>query len=343
LKPFHEQYTRLASSLSGMSSLWRGEDHFVYVRGSGFLLPFTEEYKRYRFQDIQLISIAKKSRIGKAMLHSMAMIAFAIPAVLIFTLSDDVSTVVAVFSSLFFLGVLFFLGLLIRHLIMGPACTCDIQTELSRDRIRPLDRYFRVRELLASIEPEIRKSQEALVFENEDSGKAKAVQSTDGNLAKPLSVPPLAIPTFVATMVFALGILAAIHIESVTMCGFLFFLLLALGLLLLTNLIASVRNATPESIRTISWILLGLLFLFIGFSVVYLLVAVSRDPAYTLGISGPLEAFAAVATEGGLVFYLSTIVLSIGLFATGLIGLLQAVKWRGRIASKMMPEGGNNG
>ena len=330
-----------------MSSLWRGEDHLVYVRGSGFLLPFTEEYKRYRFQDIQLISIAKKSRIGKAMLHSMAMIAFAIPAILIFSLSDDFSMAGAIFSSLFLLGFLFFLGLLIRHLILGPACTCDIQTELSRDRIRPLDRYFRVRELLASIEPEIRKSQEALVVENSDSGEATAVQPSDANPAKALSVPPLALPTFVTTMVFALGVLAAIHLESVTMCGFLFFLILALGLLLLTNLIASVRSATPESVRTVSWALLGLLFLFIGFAVVYLLVAVTRNPAYTLGISGPLEAFAAVATEGGLVFYISTLVLALGLFATGVLGLLQAVKWRGRIASGMTSEssaeGGDNG
>lgn len=320
-----------------MSSLWRGDDHLVYVRGSGFLIPFTEEYKRYRFQDIQLISLAKKSRVGKAVLYSMVMMACAIPAILIFALSSDgLSTVGVVFSSIFLIGMLASLALLIRHLILGPTCTCDIQTGLSRDRIRPLDRFFRAKELVASLEQEIRESQKGLEAGATAAGKDRdgiEVMTAESNLAAALSVSPLAIPSFAATMVFALGCLAAVHLESAAICAFLFFFLLVLGVLMLANLVTSVRRATPESLRTVSWVLLGLLFLFIGFAVVYLLVAVSRDPAYTLGVEGPFEAFAAVATEGGLVFYIASLVLSAGLFAAGIAGLLQSMKWRGRIAS----------
>ena len=47
-----------------MSSLWLGEDHLGYVRGTGLMMPYSEEYKRYRYSDIQAVSIAKTSRVA---------------------------------------------------------------------------------------------------------------------------------------------------------------------------------------------------------------------------------------------------------------------------------------
>jgi len=52
-----------------MSSLWFGEDHLVYVRGSGMTMPFSEECKRYCYRDIQVVSIAKTSRAAGIVLY----------------------------------------------------------------------------------------------------------------------------------------------------------------------------------------------------------------------------------------------------------------------------------
>ena len=52
-----------------MSSLWMASDHLVYVKGSGFLMPFTEEYKRFRFDEIQCLSVVRTSRVGKGVLY----------------------------------------------------------------------------------------------------------------------------------------------------------------------------------------------------------------------------------------------------------------------------------
>jgi hypothetical protein len=316
-----------------MSSLWRGDDHLVYVRGSGFLLPFTEEYKRYRFQDIQVISVAKKSRIGKSILYGMGMLFCALPVILILLLAEDsFSPVSAVFASIFALGFLLAASFLIRHLVLGPTCTCDIQTALSRDRIRPLNRYFKTREVISLMEGDVRSAQVDFLSSSSKAAETETRTASPNSLAA-FAVPAVATPTFLASMLFALGCLGAIHLESVALIGFLLVMILIVAILLLFTLIASVRKATPESIRTVLWVLLGLLFVFISKAVVYLLVAVTRDPAYTIGFLGPLEAFAGVATEGGLVFYLIFLCLSAGLFASGLAGLLQTGKWKSKIAA----------
>lgn len=341
LKAFLENYTRLAKNPVGMSSLWRGDDHLVYVRGTGFLLPFTEEYKRYRFQDIQAISIAKRSRVGKSILFGMGMILCAIPVILILLLTaESPGGVAAFFLSAFSLCFLLLTSLLVRHLVLGPVCTCDIQTALSRDRIRPLNRYFRTLEVIRSIKDEVRGAQVDLL---ETGTPGSETQPAPAGLLSGFSVPGVAIPTFVVSMVFALGTLAALHLESIALCGILLLVVLILSILLQFSLIASVRKATPEAVRTSLWVLLGLLFLFISGSVVYLLVAVTKDPAYTIGITGPLEAFAGVANEGGIVFYLFFLVISMIMFGCGMAGLLQTIKWKGKVQSGDQPDGAEEG
>jgi hypothetical protein len=69
LKAFTDNYQRLARDLFGLSSLWLGKDHLVYVKGTGFLVPFTEEYKRFRLSEIQAVNVARTSRIGFSLLY----------------------------------------------------------------------------------------------------------------------------------------------------------------------------------------------------------------------------------------------------------------------------------
>ena len=69
MKAFSDSYRCLARDPLGLSSLWLGEDDLVYVKGSGFLMPFTEEYKRFRLGEIQSFSVAKTSRTGLTLLY----------------------------------------------------------------------------------------------------------------------------------------------------------------------------------------------------------------------------------------------------------------------------------
>ena len=315
-----------------MSSLWKGEDHLVYVRGSGFILPFTEEYKRYRFRDIQVISVAKRSRIGMALLHAAGLLCFGIPAALTLALvdADSFGVGLAILVSFLSLGFLLFASLLIRHLILGPTCTCDIQTNLSQDRIRPLSRYHQALEVLEEVESEIRSSQAGLDGGGTSTGKEKTRPAAAREGAR-LHIAGSIIPTFIATILFGLGSIAGLHLESVALVSGLLFLVLIAGILLVVSLILSVRRATPESIRSALWVILGLLFLFIGSAVVYLLLVSARDPAYTLEFTGPLEAFAAVAVEGGMVFYGLFLALALSLLVTGAIGLVLGTRWKGKL------------
>jgi hypothetical protein len=76
---------------------------------------------------------------------------------------------------------------------------------------------------------------------------------------------------------------------------------------------------------------MGIHFLVVGTGAVYFLMAATADPAYTVGITGPLEAFTGIATNGGAVFYGIFLALFLGYFVTGLTGLVEAGKWRRRL------------
>ncbi|MDF1825341.1 MAG: hypothetical protein P1U68_11905 [Verrucomicrobiales bacterium] len=322
-----------------MSSLWRGKDHLVYVKGSGYLIPLTEEYKRYRFEDIQAISISEKSRIGLAIVHSMGLLFFAGPLILVLSLInwETFGIGAAVSISILTLGALFFLSLLMRHLILGPVCICDLQTNLSRDRIRPLNRLHASRECVAAIESDIRAAQSGMT-EDAEGKNSETVREADPREGERFSIPLSVVPTFAGMMAFGLGALATLHLESVVLTGMMLLVLLLVSFLITFSLITSVRKPTPESIRSLLWVMLGLLFVFLGTATVYLLISAVNDPVYTLDFMGPLEALTGVASGGGIGFYLVFVILSLGFFGAGLGGILNTMKWRTRIRQAKMVE-----
>ena len=155
-----------------MSSLWLGEDHLVYVRGSGLLTPFSEEYKRYRYRDIQAVSIAKTSRVVGIVFFILGFISCAgLMALVLWQIGDEgVTALKSVFLSVLSFGALAFAAGLVSHLILGPTCVCDIQTSLSRDRLRPLSRYLRAQQVVDRLSELVRDSQEELVGNRGRSG-----------------------------------------------------------------------------------------------------------------------------------------------------------------------------
>jgi hypothetical protein len=330
VKSFHENYRRLARDPLGLSSLWLGGDHLVYVKGSGFLMPFSEEYRRFRLSEIQALSVAKTSRIGLGLLFLGGVIGGALPASLILLLAESLGGVAAFFVSVFLLIALLAAGLLLRHLVLGPTCLCELQTRLSRERLRPLNRYHFALETVRRIEGLVREAQAEAAFP-EVGEETRVVALPPPEPAAFYEVPATATASFGAFALVGLASLASIHLESPVLAGLVLLLLFGASLLLTIALVASVRRATPESIRAVLWTLLGLDFVVLGIGAVYYIVAAAGEPAYTVGITGPLEAFAAIALEGGVVLYGVLVALFAGLAATAGTGLALVAKWRTRL------------
>lgn len=315
-----------------MSSLWLAEDHLVYVKGTGFLMPFAEEYKRFRFVDIQAISLARTSRLGKGLLYLVILLFCSALIALIFGMTETLRPVTIVAISLVGGLALIALGLLLRHLILGPTCLCDLQTSLSRERLRPLTRYHQSLQTIAMIEGLVRERQAGLVESMPSALFVPGTRSATTFQGDSYEVPRVVPPAFGLFVLLGLAGLAGLHLESVFLTVGVLLLILLGSLTLTVTLVAVVRKATPDSIRLVLWITMGLHFLVVGAGAVYFLIAATNEPAYTIGITGPLEAFTGIATNGGAVFYALFTSLFLGYFASGLWGMIEAGRWQRRLA-----------
>lgn len=331
MKAFSDQYQPLAKDLFGLSSLWLGGDHLVYVKGSGFILPFTEEYKRFRLSEIQAVNVAKTSRTGWILLYLFGLLLGSLIVTLILVVAESMRPITVIGLSVGFALGLASLGLLVRHLILGPTCVCDIQTRLSRERIRPLNRYHRTLEMVRRIDGLIRDRQEDVRIGGESEGGEVSNAPSSARAGDFYQVPGVVPAAFGAFLVLGLGGLLGLHFESLGLTAFVIFLILATSIVLLLALIAVVRRPTPDSLRTVLWLLLGLHFLVIGIGTVYYLVVATREPAYTVGLTGPLEAYAAIPSEGGMALYGVFAGLLAGMTGISFTGLILAGKWRKKI------------
>lgn len=316
-----------------MSSLWLGAGHLVYVKGSGFLMPFLEEYKRFRFTDVQAVSIARTSRLGKGMLYLFLLLICSAVISLILTLTEVLNSGLVVVLSVTGLVGLACFALLARHLILGPTCVCDIQTSLTKERLRPLTRYHQSVQTIELIEGLVRESQAGLdAKENAAEQGGGVVRSVGGKTGDFFQIPGQVPVAFWMFLVLGLVSLAALHLESLFLTGTILFLLTIASLLLTVTLVSVVRKATPDSIRMLLWVLLALHFVVVGAGGVYFLIAATNEPAYTVGLIGPLEAFTGIATDGGILIYGLFAGLFFGFFAVSLAGLIQVGKWTRQIS-----------
>lgn len=346
MKAFSDSYRCLAKDTLGLSSLWLGEDDLVYVKGSGFFMPFTEEYKRFRLGEIQSFSVAKGSRTGLTLLYVALFLFAASIAGVIAGFSESYRIVTILMLSFFSAGALGALALLVRHLILGPVCVCDVQTRLTKERLRPLRRYHFALETVRQIDGLVRGAQADLPVVGSTTGEAvgfrRVVPSGPGDFFR---VPPMAIPAFGLFAVMGLLGLLGLHLESPAVTGIVLFLLVAGSLLLSLSLVSVVRTPTPASLRNALWALLGFHFLVIGTGAVYYLVVAAGNPAYTVGLGGPLEAFTALPVEGGVVLYGVFCGLFLGYLVSAVLGWRTAVVWRKRqsLVASAMPDTGEAG
>lgn len=345
LKAFSDSYRCLARDPLGLSSLWLGEDDLVYVKGSGFLMPFTEEYKRFRLGEIQSFSVAKTSRTGLTLLYVFLLLFSAVIAGLIAGLSESYHLAKILTLSFFSAGALGALAMLVRHLILGPVCVCDIQTRLTKERLRPLRRYHFTLETVSRIDGLVREKQTDLPKPDGAEGEASAFRRVaskgPGDFYR---VPKVVVPAFALFVVLGILGLLGLHLESLLVTGIVLVLLLVGSLLVTLSLVSVVRTPTPMSLRTALWVLMGFHFLVIGTGAVYFLVVAAGNPAYTVGLGGPLEAYTALPSEGGMALYGVFCAFFLGYLVCGGIGLGSARVWGKRqtlLAAVPDAEGGS--
>ncbi len=160
MKKHFDHYRRLAKGSSGCSSLWLGPRDLLYVRGGGFVLPFTEEYLRFELARIQAVSYYP-TRTGLVLTLCFGAVALLFGGIGAGALvnawrmgfSGDAVVVTMIFGGPCLLLGLLALGLLIYNLARGPTCVCKIQTAARQESLRPVRRVKTARRVLAELQP----------------------------------------------------------------------------------------------------------------------------------------------------------------------------------------------
>ena len=308
-----------------------GTDHLLYVKGNGFLIPFTEEYRRFRYRDVQTVALAKTSGLWVGVfLYAFAVLIFGsiCAALLISRDPEDKGALVTTLAIPFPLAALS-LVLLVRHWILGPRCICELRTGLVRERLRPVSRLHQGREILETLGERIREAQADLRAEETPAASAEGAAPP----VRQIRVPRLSLLTFVVYGLAAAVLGAVIHFENLLVT----LAMLTLGAIgavpFLIALTQSVRHPAPDSIRNVLWTLMTLvLILAVGGLVYYFYVAID-NPDLTVDITGPVQALAGISHLGGPAFYWFFAALGAACLVTSGIGALLCFRWKSPAAS----------
>lgn len=325
-------YQRLARGALGCSSLWAGEDHLLYVRGTGFLIPFSEQYLRFRYQDIQaLVLVGTSGRMLSGVLYAVGLLLSAGLCALILGLGGpgEIGTLLATLLLPFPLAMAF-LFLLVRTLVLGQRCVCEVQTAVKREKFRMLTRLPQARRVMDVVDERIQQAQQGfLVDGHHSSGESGTVVGQDHSGGLRLTVPGSALPTFAAAMALGVLMLAQLHLASVAVAWVSQLTGMVLAPLVLFAIASSVRCLTSDGIRFALWGLLASLLATAGGTLIFIFKTAIEDPAVTVSLVSYFETFAAVNHESDLGFYLYFLVLAVAMFSVGILGLLGVLRWRG--------------
>jgi hypothetical protein len=141
-------YKRLSrrSSLFYRYSLWAGPDHLLYISGT----TFSENYKRFYFQDIQSIIILKTAawKVWNWLLGSLGVL-----FVLMAVSAEGAGVLPATIAAGFMIVMVFI------NYLLGPTCACYIQTAVQKERLRSLSRIQKAQQIMDSLKPQIHNAQ----------------------------------------------------------------------------------------------------------------------------------------------------------------------------------------
>lgn len=164
MKRRFDDYERLARGLFGVSSLWLGPHDLLYVRGTGVLLPFVEEYLRFETSRIQSAAIVR-TRTGMVLnlIFGAPAVALGVAGALALrqagaAIGDAVFLFYALAVPALGLAAVC-LVLLVINLALGPTCRFQIQTATRVAHVRPLRRLRPARRVLAQLAPVLASAQ----------------------------------------------------------------------------------------------------------------------------------------------------------------------------------------
>lgn len=326
------EYQRLARGALGCSSLWAGEDHLLYVRGRGFLIPFSEQYLRFRYQDIQaLVLVGTSGRMLSAVLYAAGLLLSGGICALIMGLggTGGIGPLLATLLLPFPLAMVF-LFLLVRTVALGQRCVCEVQTSVKREKFRMLTRLPQARRVMVEVDERIQQAQQGFLVDGDHSSEGSGTamgQSHAGGVR--LTVPGSAWPALAVAMTLGVLMLAQLHLASVAAAWVSQVMGMVLAPLVLFAIASSVRCLTSDGIRFALWGLLASLLATAGGALIFIFKTAIADPAVTVSLVSYFEAFAAVSYESDLGFYLYFLVLAVAMLSLGMLGLLVALRWRG--------------
>lgn len=277
--PKTKEYIRLPGKkrrLLGYDTLWLGRDHLLAVNFSGF----SEEYKRFYYKDIQVISTQKDARwvIFNIVLGSLTGILFLIS----FRLWEE--------SGIFLATVGWFFPLyFLINLLRGPTCRCYIRTAIRTEELPSLNRLRTARKALRILIPLIEGVQGKVTREALQAKASAAFHEAAFN------VTPQIDPTRANSeagydhgrfheILFCLllldGVLTSVdlfynHI-AITLSAMV--LSLALGICVITALVRQQGSPLTKTLRAITWgtLAYSCAYFFIGY--VYYLFIAFRNP-----------------------------------------------------------------
>ena len=154
MKKSFGEYTRLAKGPFGCSSLWAGDEHLLYVKGSGLIWPISETYRRVRYADITALTAAPSSGsiIWLALSGAWIFLSGAGVIATIFDTSDYAAPIA--------FGILALPGIiaLVYNLIRGRTCIYAIETASGILKVRTANRLKIARRVSPAISKRIEES-----------------------------------------------------------------------------------------------------------------------------------------------------------------------------------------
>lgn len=180
MKQSFDDYKYLAGGTGGKGSLWQGPDHLLVVEGRGFILPFSEVYRRVDYDKIQALTlVTTKTYLWASIGMGLAAVFFLGLAFL----SRDEEPFLPI--SLVIPGVMITVLLLI-NVFRGPSCRCSLQTAVQVLRLKPLVRVQKAEQVMRLLEDLCRRHQGNLM-----PASAPGQLGAEGGAALPLPPPPM--------------------------------------------------------------------------------------------------------------------------------------------------------
>jgi hypothetical protein len=150
LKEKNIKYRRLPGRNFTRYSLWLAKDHILNLKSR----EFSEEYKRFYFQDIQAI-ITRETTTGKVLSIIFGVLAglFGLAA---YRSTGNGAVTLWIFSGIFLL-------VLFINYLLGPTCTCQIMTGVQYCKLPSLSRLRTAEKVLEILNRAIQRTQGKLI------------------------------------------------------------------------------------------------------------------------------------------------------------------------------------